>query len=95
MKCSECQQAFTKADEADGNYTEYMGAYSHKMCPGTSCKICGKEIADFAKAKKAPGGQGWQHKSCKPVAIRGDQSGRNAKLREEAQQDRGGWIKRY
>jgi hypothetical protein len=95
MKCSECQQEFTKQDESDGNFSEYMGAYSHRMCPGTTCKICGKEIKSFADAKKAPGGQGWQHKNCKPAAIRASQVGRDAKLRDEEAQDRGGWIKRY
>jgi hypothetical protein len=94
MKCSECGREFTKDDEYNANFSEYMGKYSHRMCPGMSCKICGEEIADFAKAKKGAGGQGWQHKSCKPATIRTSQAGREAKLRDEEAQDRG-WIRRY
>jgi hypothetical protein len=94
MKCSECGSEFTESDKYNANFSEYMGSYYHRMCPGTDCKICGREIADFAQAKKGAGGLGWQHKTCKPVAIRGDQSGREAKLRDEEAQDRG-WIRQY
>ena len=92
MKCPKCNQEFTSKDQQDQNYSESMGVCSHLMCPGTEieCAICGGSIADFAQAKRSAGwqGSGWQHKSCKPVAIKRNPA-REQALREEREESEG------
>lgn len=66
-----CGKEFTAKDEAERNFTESMGVFKHQICPGieVKCAICGKPITEFSQAKRTPT-MGWQHKDCKPVAIK-------------------------
>ena len=67
VTCYNCKQEFTKEDEYQANFTESFGRFSHKMCPGTACSVCGEEIATYAQAKRRPASTSWMHKSCKLV----------------------------
>jgi 8-oxo-dGTP pyrophosphatase MutT (NUDIX family) len=99
MKCTKCHQEFTEQDKSQVNYNEFMGKYSHRMCPGTACAICGEEIADFSQAKKGACGQGWQHNSCKPTPIRPQSAAIEQALRDEMEEEAGydasSWIVRH
>ena len=67
MNCTKCHKEFTDSDKSERNWKEYMGEYSHKVCPGiTICTVCNSEIADYSAAKKTPAnlGTGWMHKTC-------------------------------
>lgn len=98
MKCTKCNQEFAEQDKSQGNYREFMGKYSHRMCPGTSCNICGEEITDFSQATKGAAGQGWQHRDCKPCKINGESRSIRQALRDEVEESRGydpdSWIVR-
>ncbi len=64
MNCKVCGEEFTKIDERKVNYTSSMGAYAHKMCPGTKCAICNQVIESYAEAIHVPCSMTWKHETC-------------------------------
>ncbi len=92
--CNDCGREISAEDKANANWHESMGKYYHRMCcPGTTCAICGEAIVDFKGAKRNAL-MGWQHKSCKPVAISPEtRKAEQVALRDEMEEERG-WIVR-
>ncbi len=59
MKCSKCGGEIRD----DGNWREFMGEYSHRICPGAIlvCHFCGKTIPEGEEIKTS---LGYKHSSC-------------------------------
>lgn len=89
--CKTCGKEITKEDEKRANWHEYMGTLTHRMCPGTKCALCDKEITEYRDAKRNAL-MAWQHKSCKPAAISAEsRKAYAARLWDEEKEERG-WI---
>ena len=78
--CIRCGQEFTKEEKKAVNYRKEFEGYYHRLCPGTTCFVCGEAITDRHQAFN-PQGNAWRHNGCKPDTSR--IQARLEKLRKE------------